>query len=72
VISSTCTCSSPALVKYRVVDVTPPVQSMKLKIIYGIKVSKIADLGTFFIQTLYTYMCRCTLVPMRLVSRGGG
>ena len=46
--------------------VCPPAQSAKLKIIYGLKVSKIADLDIFFQS--YTYSVYGWWLP----SRGGG
>ena len=47
-------------------DVCPPAQSVKLKMIYGLKVSKIADLDIFFQS--YTYSVYGWWLP----SRGGG
>ena len=46
-------------------DVCPPAQSAKLKIIYGLKVSKIANLDVFFQSYMYSVYGWC------LPSRGG-
>ena len=46
--------------------VCPPAQSAKLKIIYGLKVSKIADLDIFFQSYKYS------VYGWWLPSRGGG
>ena len=55
--------------EYKTRGVSPPAHSIKLKIIYGSKISKTADLGIFrsifHIHKYYVY-------DMRLLSKGEG
>ena len=56
---------------YRKGNTCPPVRSAKLKIIYGLKWAKTADLDTLFsLNLLYIYMCNVYI--WWLLSRGGG
>lgn len=55
-------------VKRRMADMTPPPHSMKLQIIYGLKMSETADLDTFTIQTCIS----CIACMVGSYSQGGG
>ena len=54
-------------VKRRMADMTPPPHSVKLQIIYGLKMSETADLDTFTIQTCIS----CTACMVGSYSQGG-
>ena len=57
---------------------SPSTQSAKLKIIYGLKMGKTADLDTFFPFKLFTFTCMYNVYVWWLLSmgadsfRGGG
>ena len=53
---------------YKMGDMSPPMRSAKLKIIYGSKTSKTADLDTISIQIFYIHMCY--VYGWWLLSRG--
>ena len=53
----------------QMLDVSPTARSTKLQLVYGLKMSKIAALDTFTIQTFYMYMY--CMYGGWLLSRGG-